>query len=397
MTLPEVSIRRPVMTTLIMGAILYFGIVAYRQLPVSDLPNVDFPTVVVSASLPGSSPETMASSVATPLERQFSTIAGIDSMTSNSVTGQSTITLQFSLDRTLDAAAQDVQAAISIVQPRLPPEMPTPPSFRKVNPADQPILYLAIVSPTLPLSVVDEYAETTIAQRISMVNGVAQVLVFGSQKYAVRAKLDPGKLAMHQIGIDEVQRALASGNVNLPTGTLDGRHSAFTIEASGQLGDAAGFRRLIVAWRNGSPVRLEQLGDIVDSVQNDRVASWFRDTRAIVLAVQRQPGTNTVAVVDAVKELLPKFRGQLPASVSIETINDRSQGIRRSVADVKFTLVLAICLVVCVIFLFLRHADPERGDADVHRRHVRGDVPARPQRGQPLAHGADALGRLRGG
>src|SRR5512136_1410997 len=275
MNISEIFIRRPIMTTLVMVGILLFGIVSYRFLPVSDLPNIDFPTILVSANLPGASPETMASSVATPLERQFTTIAGIDSMNSTSSLGNTLITLQFNLSRNIDAAAQDVQAAISKAQPQLPLNMPAPPSYQKVNPADQPILYVSLSSPTLPLSDVDEYAETLIAQRISMVSGVAQVQVYGSQKYAVRAQLDPRALATRQIGIDEVAGALASGNVNLPTGTLYGEHQAFTIQATGQLYSAAAYRPLVVAYRNGAPVRLQELGQVIDNVENDKVANWF--------------------------------------------------------------------------------------------------------------------------
>jgi HAE1 family hydrophobic/amphiphilic exporter-1 len=354
MNVSELFIRRPVMTTLIMAGILIFGFMGYRALPVSDLPNVDFPTIQVTARLPGGSPETMASSVATPLEKQFSTIAGIDNMTSSSVQGAVRITLQFALERNIDAAAQDVQAAITVAQRQLPANMPNPPTMRKVNPADSPILFLALSSPTLPLSVVDEYAETLMAQRISMVSGVSQVLVFGAQKYAVRVQLDPTALASRGIGIDEVENAIAQGNVNLPTGNLDGPHQTYSVEASGQLLDAAAYRPLIVAYRSGSPVRLEQLGRVIDSVENDKVAGWRTDTRAIVLAIQRQPGTNTVEVVDAIRALRPTFRAQLPASVALNTLYDRSQTIRASVADVRFTLLLTMCLVVMVIFLFLR-------------------------------------------
>jgi HAE1 family hydrophobic/amphiphilic exporter-1 len=355
MNIPELFIRRPVMTTLVMAGILIFGFMGYRVLPVSDLPNVDFPTIQVSAKLPGASPETMASSVATPLEKQFSTIAGIDNMTSSSLQGATRITLQFALERNIDAAAQDVQAAIAAAQRQLPANMPSPPTMRKVNPADSPILFLALSSPTLPLSTVDEYAETLMAQRISMVSGVSQVLVFGAQKYAVRIQLDPTALASRGIGIDEVEDAILQGNVNLPTGNLDGRHQTFSVEANGQLFDAAAYRPLIVTYKNGSPVRLEELGRVIDSVENDKLAGWRNDTRAIVLAIQRQPGTNTVEVVDAIRALLPMFRAQLPAAVALDTLYDRSQTIRASVADVKFTLVLTICLVVMVIFLFLRN------------------------------------------
>ena len=355
MNLPELCIRRPVMTTLVMAAILLFGIIAYRTLPVSDLPSVDYPTISVNASLPGASPETMASSVATPLERQFSTIAGVDSMSSVSAQGLTQITIQFSLARDIDAAAQDVQAAIAKAARQLPPGMPSPPTYSKVNPADSPILYLALTSPTLPLSTVDEYAETMMAQRISMVNGVAQVSVFGAQQYAVRVQVDPNKLASRGIGIDEVQQAVSQGNVNLPTGTLNGTHQAFTVQANGQLMNAADYRPLIVAYRNGAPVRLQELGRVLDSVQNDKIASWVNNTRAISMAVQRQPGINAVQVVDNIRKLMPDFRALLPASVKLEILYDRSQSIRASVNDVKFTLKLTVALVVMVIFLFLRN------------------------------------------
>src|SRR5215471_17559055 len=355
MSIPELFIKRPVMTTLVMMGILLFGIMGYRLLPVSDLPNVDFPTISVTASLPGANPDTMASAVATPLERQFSTIAGIDSMTSASALGVTSITIQFNLSRDLDGAAQDVQAAITAAQNQLPPGMPVPPTYRKVNPADQPILYLALSSPTLPLSTVDEYGETMLAQRISTINGVAQVQVFGSQKYAVHAQLDPIAMASRGIGIDEVQRAIQSANVNLPTGTLYGSHQAFTVQATGQLKDAEAYRPLIVAYRNGSPVRLDEIGRVVDSVQNDKVASWFNGERSVVLAIQRQPGTNTVEVVDSIRSLIPQFQLEIPAFLKLNTLYDRSVSIRDSVNDVKFTLVLTICLVVMVIFLFLRN------------------------------------------
>ncbi|HEV8676998.1 MAG TPA: efflux RND transporter permease subunit [Methylomirabilota bacterium] len=349
-------IRRPVMTTLAMAAFVVFGIMAYRDLPVSDLPNVDFPTIQVTAQLPGASPETMAAAVATPLERQFSTIAGLDSMTSTSSRGATTIVLQFALERDVDAAAQDVQAAIAQASRTLPTDMPSPPSYRKVNPADQPILYLALSSATLPLSAVNEYADTRVAQRLSTVTGVAQVQIFGAQKYAVRVQLDPRALASRGIGLDEVEQALRQANPNLPTGTLQGPSRAFTIETAGKPAEAAAYRPLIVAYREGAPVRLEELGRVIDSVENDKVASWFNNTRAVVLAIQRQPGTNTVAVVDGIKRLLPTLRAQLPAAVNLELVFDRSQAIRESVFDVQFTLGLAIALVVLVIFLFLRNA-----------------------------------------
>ncbi|MFA6561681.1 MAG: efflux RND transporter permease subunit [Verrucomicrobiia bacterium] len=355
MSIPELFIRRPVMTTLVMSAILLFGIMAFRKLPVSDLPNVDFPTITVSANLPGASPETMASAVATPLEKQFTTIAGVDNMTSVSALGVSQITIQFTLNRSVDAAGQDVQAAIARAMSQLPPEMPTPPTYRKVNPADQPVLYLALTSPTLPLSTVDEYAQTLMAQRISMVDGVAQVQVLGAQKFAVRVQVDPDALATRGIGIDEVQKAIAEANVNIPTGTLYGRHQAFNVQATGILSKAEQFRPIIVAYRNGAPVRLEQIAQVTDSTQSDKVASWFNGVRGIILSIQRQPGYNTVQVVDDIRNLLPQFRAQVPASVQIETLYDRSKSIRESVHDVEFTLVLTAGLVVLVIFLFLRN------------------------------------------
>jgi hydrophobic/amphiphilic exporter-1 (mainly G- bacteria), HAE1 family len=359
MNVPELFIRRPVMTTLVMSGILLSGLIGYRLLPVSDLPSVDYPTIQVSAGLPGANPETMASSVATPLEKQFSIIAGVDSMSSVSTLGSVQITVQFTLDRNIDAAAQDVQAAIARAARQLPPNMPSPPTYQKVNPADAPILYLALNSPTLPLSTVDDYAETLLAQRISMINGVAQVSVFGSQQYAVRVQVDPNKLAAYGIGIDEVESAVEQGNVDQPTGTLYGRHQAFTVQATGQLQKAADYRPLIVAYRNGNPVRLQELGRVIDSVQNDKVAAWYNthdsSARAIVLAIQRQPGANTVAVVDNISRLLPQFRNQIPAAVHIDVLFDRSQSIRASVADVKHTLFIAVCLVILVIFLFLRN------------------------------------------
>jgi HAE1 family hydrophobic/amphiphilic exporter-1 len=354
-SIPELFIKRPIMTTLVMAAILIFGVFAYRFLPVSDLPNVDFPTIQVNASLPGASPETMASSVATPLEKQFSTIAGIDSMISTNSLGQTSITVQFNLSRSLDGAALDVQSAITQASGQLPPSMPTPPSFRKVNPADQPIIYLALSSPTLKLSQVDEAAETTIAQRVSMINGVAQVQVYGAQKYAVRVQVDPSAMATRQIGIDDVSSALNQGNTNLPTGTLWGSGKTFTILSNGKLQNAAQFSPMIVAYRNGAPVRISDIGRAIDSVQDDKSASWFNGNRAIVLAILRQPGTNTVEVVDSVKQLLPQLEAQIPAAVQINVLYDRSVSIRASVNDVKFTLMLTVGLVVMVIFLFLRN------------------------------------------
>jgi HAE1 family hydrophobic/amphiphilic exporter-1 len=358
MNFSEVFVRRPVMTTLLMSSILIFGILGYRLLPVSDLPNVDFPTIQVTAGLPGASPETMAVTVATPLEKQFSTIQSLDSMTSTNQLGLTQITLQFSLSRSLDAAAQDVQQAITYAARQLPRDMPAPPVYQKVNPANSPILFLMLTSDALPLSTLDDYAQTTMAQRISMIAGVAQVAVYGSQTYAVRVQLDPDALASRGIGIDQVSRAVQAGNVNLPTGTLYGPDRAFTVQSTGQLSDAAAYRELVVTYKNGSPVRLKDLGRVIDSVQNDKVAAWAYTNnthqRAILLAIQRQPGTNTVAVAGAVKKLLPVFRTQLPASIEFQTLFDRSESIQASVNDVKITLVLALVLVVFVIFFFLR-------------------------------------------
>ena len=355
MNITGLFIRRPAATALIMMAILAFGLLAYRDLAVSDLPNVDFPTIQVSAALSGASPETMASAVATPLEKQFTTIAGLDSMTSTSALGSTQITLQFDLSRNIDSAALDVQTAISSAANQLPPDMPSPPTFRKVNPADSPVLFLAVTSTTLPLSMVDEYAETLLGQQISMVPGVAQVGIFGSMKYAVRIQVDPGQLAARRIGIDELLHSIQSANVNMPMGTLDGAHSAFNIQSNGQLTDASLFRPLIVAYRNGAPVRLHEVATVADSVQDNRLAGWINGDPGIILSIQRQPGTNTIEVVDGILKLLPRFRSIMPPAMNLTIEYDRSISIRQSVNDVKFTLFLAICLVVLVIFLFLRN------------------------------------------
>src|SRR5208283_5412035 len=355
MNISEPFIRKPVATTLLVVAVTLAGAAAYRLLPVSPLPQVDFPTIQVSASLPGASPETMASAVATPLEKQFSIIAGVDSMSSISAQGLSQITIQFTLARNIDAAAADVQAAIARAAKQLPPNLPSPPTYQKVNPADAPILYLAMSSPTLPLSKVDDYAETLLAQRISMIKGVAQVSVFGSQQYAVRVQVDPNKLAAYGLGIDQVEQAVEQGNVNQPLGTLYGKNQAFTVQANGQLENAAAFRPMIVAYRNGNPVRLQELGRVIDSVQNDKVASWYNNTRAIVLAIQRQPGANTVEVVDNIRRVLPRFRERIPAAVNLEVLFYRSQSISQSVRDAEHTLLLTVFLVVMVIFIFLRN------------------------------------------
>jgi HAE1 family hydrophobic/amphiphilic exporter-1 len=353
MNFTALFIRRPVMTTLATVALLIFGLAAYQKLPVSDLPNVDFPTITVSANLPGASPETMASSVATPLEKQFSTIAGVTDMSSSSTLGSTSVTLQFDLSRDIDAAAQDVQAAISATLRSLPQGI-IPPSFRKSNPASSPILYVSLTSRTVPLSTLDEYGETMMGQRISTVAGVAQVNVFGAQKYAVRVQLDPAALANRGLGTDQVSQAISSSNVNQPTGVLWGQNRAYTLQASGQLTDAQQFREMTVAYRNGAAVRLGDVARVLDGVENPRVASWLRDQRSVTLAIQRQPGTNTVEVANAVKALLPQLEAQLPAGVELHIVYDRSQSINESVRDVKFTLMLTLALVIMVIFLFLR-------------------------------------------
>ncbi len=347
-------IHRPVATTLVMLGILLFGVLAYRELPVSDLPNVDYPVITVRANLPGAGPETMASAVATPLEKRFSTIAGLDAMTSVSSLGSTNITLQFTLERDIDTAAQDVQAMIAQTQRQLPQGI-LPPSYQKSNPADSPILFLALTSDQLPLPVLDEYAQSFLAQRISTVAGVAQVNVFGSQKYAVRVLLDPQALASRNVGIDQVAAAIGSGNVNLPTGVLWGTEKALTIRSDGQLQNAKEFRSLVVTTRDGGPVRLDDLGQVIDDTESNRQASWFNGKRGIVLAVQKQPGTNTVAVADAVHDLVERIRPQIPGTVNLDTLNDRSVSIRHSVTDVQMTLLIALVLVVIVIFLFLRN------------------------------------------
>ena len=354
MNLSAIFIRRPVATTLLMVGIVLFGILSYPQLPVSDLPNVDYPVINVRASLPGASPQTVAAAVATPLEKQFSTIAGLETMTSNSTLGGSNITLQFALGRDIDAAAQDVQAAIAQTLRQLP-QGTLPPSYGKSNPADSPILFMALTSDVLPLPELDEYAQTTLAQRLSTVEGVAQVQVFGSQKYAVRIQLDPQLLASRGIGIDQVSDAISNGNVNLPTGVLYGPDKAYTLSTDGQLESAREFRQLVIKAQDGALVRLGDLGQVVDGTQDSRIASWFNGKRAIVLAVQRQPGTNTVRVADAVHAMVERLRPQLPGSVQIETLNDRSVSIRHSVTDVQITLLVTLLLVVGVIFLFLRN------------------------------------------
>ena len=357
----ETFIRRPIATSLLMAAIALFGVIAYRALPVSDMPQVDYPTISVSASLPGGSPETMASSVATPLERQFTMIAGLDSMISSSRQGSTSVTLQFDLDRDIDGATVDVETALAAAAPLLP-AMPTPPSFRKVNPGDMPVINLAVTSPTMKLSDLDEYAETMIAQRISMIPGVAQVVVYGAAKYAVRVQVDPIALAARQLGLNDVEDALGNWNVNLPMGALVGPHRSYNVQANGQLMRAADYRPMVVAYRNGAAVRLRDVARVLDSVEDDKQTALIyggeyghKGTAGVNLAVMRQPGTNTIQVTDDVKRLLPTFRAEMPPAVHLAVAADRSKNIRESFHDIQVTMAATLALVVLVIFLFLRN------------------------------------------
>src|SRR5215510_11754492 len=354
MTLSETCIRRPVLTTLVTASIIVLGIFAYRLLAVAALPAVDFPTISIQGQLPGASAETMAASVAAPIERQLSTIAGITSLTSSSSLGITSITIQFDLNRNIDGAALDVQTALTVAARKLPVEMTIPPSFRKVNPGDFPVMYISLVSPTLPLSVVDEYGEITLAQQISQLPGVAQVLVFGAQKFAVRVQVDPVAAAARNISLDDIRNVVAKTNSNTPVGTLNGPKQSVTLTASGAMTKAEEYRKVVVAYRNGAPVYLDQIARVIDSVENDKIASWFNNDRAIVLAIQRQPDANTVAVVDSVRARLPQYQASIPPSIRMQVLMDRSVSIRASVLNVQETLVIAIILVILVIFLFLR-------------------------------------------
>src|SRR6184192_1155288 len=366
MNLSEIFIRRPIATSLLMAGIALFGIVAYRALPVSDLAQVDYPTLNVNASLPGADPGTMASSVASPLERQLTTIAGLDSMVSRSGSGGTNITLQFDLDRDIDSATVDVQTAIAAVMPLLPAGMPSAPSFRKNNPNNEPIITINLTSDTLPLPVLDDYAETMIAPRISMVNGVSQVQVQGAAKYAVRVQLDPDKLHAERIGLNEVDQAIQNWNVNLPTGQLFGPNATYNIKAAGQLMNAEAFRPIVVSYRRGAPVRLDQVANVIDSVENVMNGSWFytkpngpegppQKQTAITLQVMRQPGSNTIEVTDSVRALLPSFVSMIPPSVHLTPRQDRSRTIRKAFGDIQLTMVVTLVLVVGVIYLFLHN------------------------------------------
>src|SRR5450631_2383997 len=354
MNISEICIRRPVFTTLMTASLIVFGAFAYRLLPVAALPAVDFPTIQITATLPGASPETMAASVASPIERQLSTIAGISSMSSSSSLGISQITIQFDLGRNIDGAALDVQTALAVAQRRLPVEMTTPPFFRKVNPGDFPVLYVSMRSETMPLSAVDDYAETVLAPQISQLPGVAQVLVFGAQKFAVRVQVDPVAAAARNISLDDVRSVVAKANSSTPVGTLTGPKQSVTLTATSAIEHAAGYRDVVVAYRNGAPVKLNQIARVIDSVENDKVATWYNDARAIVLAIQRQPDANTVAVVDMVRDKLPQMRAQVPPSIQMAPLFDRSLSIRDAVSDGQVTLAIAVSLVSMVIFLFLR-------------------------------------------
>ena len=354
MNISELCIRRPVLTTLITASLVVFGAFAYRLLPVAALPAVDFPTIQITGTFPGASPETMAASVASPIERQLSTISGISSMSSSSSLGSTQITVQFDLNRNIDGAALDVQTALAVAQRRLPIEMTTPPSFRKVNPGDFPVLYVSMRSDTMPLSAVDDYAETVLAPTLSQLTGVAQVLVYGAQKFAVRVQVDPAAAAARNIPLDDIRTVVAKANSSTPVGTLQGPREGVTLLATGAMLKAADYRDVIVAYRNGAPVKLNEVARVIDSVENDLVASFFNDSRAIVLAIQRQPDANTVEVVDGVREKLPAMRAQIPPAIEMQPLIDRSTSIRAAVTDVQETLAIAITLVIMVIFLFLR-------------------------------------------
>lgn len=355
MSVTELFIKRPVMTTTIMAAMLFFGAIGYMNLPVAALPQVDFPTISVSASLPGADPETVASSVATPLEKQFSAIEGLRTMNSSSSQGRTTINLQFDLSRKIDAAAMDVQAAISKASGLLPPNMPNPPTFSKVNPAERPIYYMVMHSDAMPLHKVNDYAETFVSNSLSMVPGVAQVLNYSQQKFTVRVYINPDLLAAKQIGFNEIRNAIVAQNVNLPLGTLDGKYQTRTLKASGQLMDAKAYDPIIVSYVEGQPVRLDEVATVKDSAYADKIFCYYKGKKCVALAVQRQPGSNTIRIVDDIEKLMPGIRASLPPTVNLEVVYDMSQSIRASVDDVKLTLVLAIALVVVVVFIFLRN------------------------------------------
>ncbi|SEO26536.1 hydrophobic/amphiphilic exporter-1, HAE1 family [Rhodospirillales bacterium URHD0017] len=352
--LSALCIRRPVMTILVMASFVIAGIFGYKQLPVAAVPRVDFPTIQVTAQLPGASPETMAASVASILERQFATIAGVTTMTSTSSLGNTSIVLQFDLNRSIDGAALDVQSAISSAMRRLPAELPTPPSFRKVNPADFPVMFLALKSAQVRLSDVDAFSNRSILPRISTLPGVAQVLIFGSQKYAVRVRANLDQLAVRGLTLQELQNSIVNANSSKPVGAIADQRQSSILDATGPINKAADYLPVIVTWQNGAPVRVSDVAASIDSVENDKVATWLDGTRAIVLAVYRQPDANTVEVVDRVRSMLPAIQAELPTGVEISVLNDRSIPIRHAIEDVEFTLALAGLLVVIAIYFFLR-------------------------------------------
>ncbi len=355
MNISRIFIERPIATSVLFMGILFFGWLGFTTLPVNDLPNVDFPTINVTARLPGASPEIVGNTLALPLEREFSRIAGVEEMTSSSTTGNTRITLTFALSRDIDSATQDVQTAISQAIRRLPPEMPEPPTLRKLNPADAPVLILGVSSKQVPMSKLDMFSDVNIAQRFSTISGVAQVQVFGSQKYAVRIFVDPNALSRRGLGIEKVVQAIQGANSNIPSGTLQGAARNYTIKSQGKLQNADDFNPLIIAYKDGMPVRLSDVGNAVDSVESEKIRSWFNGERALILAVYRQPGSNTVEVVSKLKEMLPDIRKEMPAGASLEVLVDRSEFIRDSIHEVNFTLVLSIVLVIGVILLFLRN------------------------------------------
>ena len=355
MNLSRTFIERPVASSVLFVSILFFGWLGFNTLPVNDLPNVDFPTITVTARLPGASPEIMANTVALPLEREFSRISGIDEMTSSSTSGNTRITLTFSLKRDIDAAAQDVQTAISQAIRRLPGDMPEPPTLRKLNPADAPVLILAVAAKNTPMQKLDEFADAHIAQRFSTINGVAQVQVFGSQKYAVRLFVDPNALAKRGLGLDKVVSAIQSANSNLPSGSLQGKARTYTVRSDGKLEKAADFNAIIIAYKDGMPVRFSDIGRAEDGVENEKIRSWHNGERALILAIYRQPGSNTVEVVTQLRELLPEIEREMPAGATLNVLVDRSEFIRDSIHEVNFTLVLSMLLVIGVILIFLRN------------------------------------------
>jgi hydrophobe/amphiphile efflux-1 (HAE1) family protein len=354
MSISAPFIHRPIATSLLMLGVLVFGIGAYNLLPVAALPKVDFPTIAVQASFPGASPETMASAIATPLEQQFAALPGLAEMTSTSGVGSTLITLQFDLERSIDGAAQDVQQAINAATGLLPKDLPSPPTYRKTNPADRPVLIYAIHSDAMPVYRIDDYAYTILAQKMSTVKGVSESRIFGQKPYAVHIQVNPGALAARGMGLEDIRNAITAATINRPKGVLEGAHQAVTIDTNDQIFDAAGFRKVIVAYRNGAPIRLGAVAEVIDSVQNLRSDAWFEHKRAEGLAIQREAGANTIQVVDTVKTLLPKLQESIPPSVKADLISDRSLVIRAAVHDVQFTMMLTIGLVVLVIFVFLR-------------------------------------------